>query len=440
MTARYISNTGSFTSPYTTWATAARTINQVMAVAAAGDIIYLANNWIENNSTTSNTYNIPGTISNPCQFISTDDLVNMPPTTVASGATINYAPVSNSTCTFIGNGSYWYGVIFQSSNSTGSTIIYTYSSVGAVYVFDNCQFQTTSTYNGSGFQFNTNGAMFAYGCTFSLNNSSNFVQFLTTSLYSIGCTYTWVTTQPSVYFSSSNSKLSFNDDNLSALTTNYFAGGTELTAYFSQCSLASSPTFLQGTSNSFPEVFVADSAYGNVQYAFVHYNNYGSTVAQTAIYENDSDGAVYDKESDPVAWKVTGNSNATMLMPYISPWIDQYNENTALVTPRLEICRSGSSTPYNNNQVWGEFSIKKTTSSTLATLDRSDRMTLVGSPAAQSNSSKSGSAWSGQGGTYWLGILNPSAAVTPQAPGFMRARVCVAGANTVYVNPKILGI
>ena len=44
------------------------------------------------------------------------------------------------------------------------------------------------------------------------------------------------------------------------------------------------------------------------------------------------------------------------------------------------------------------------------------------------------------GGTAWAGKLVLPSAITPQELGTLRARVCVAGGLTVYVDPKIRGV
>ena len=88
--------------------------------------------------------------------------------------------------------------------------------------------------------------------------------------------------------------------------------------------------------------------------------------------------------------------------------------------------------------MWPEFSYKGTSGFPIVTIVNS-RRGLVDTAAALGSSALGAGDWVGET-TPWYGKLEPLSTITPAEIGHIRARVCVAGANTLYVNPKILGL
>ena len=85
--------------------------------------------------------------------------------------------------------------------------------------------------------------------------------------------------------------------------------------------------------------------------------------------------------------------------------------------------------------VWGEFSYQGTSGCRSSTIVN-DRVTLLGTPAAQATGMGTGS-WTGESGTAWSGKLAPASSITPAEIGELRARVCVGLASaTVYVDRR----
>lgn len=447
MTIRYIAATGSNTAPYGTWATAATSLTTVTALMGAGDISYVSNTF-------SQTFNaspviaIAGTVTNPAMLISTNDTTNNPPTTVAPGALLA-GGAGAYTITLTGH-CYVYGVEFDSGTSGAAKIVIDNPGTYTTHL-ESCILKVLSTAATSG-SITLSGASLqntirTTNCTFQLGNNASQTILNACGWTDIGGKYLHTTTQPTAVFGDSagfGANWHIGCDFSDITTTIVGAMTYTKQIFFEQCQLASGVTVMatQGSPAGAAEVWMTDCAFGNVQYAFAHYNYYGNTVAQTAIYENEQgtgDGAYYDLTKDAICWTVTG-VNGTLVEPYCSPWISAYNEATSPLSLSLEIARNGSATAYNNDQVWAEFMAKITTAVTLGTLDNSDRRGLVAAAAAQANSSKTISNWTGLGGTYWLGTLAPASTITPAVIGDLKARVCVAGANVVYVNPRILGI
>ena len=212
-----------------------------------------------------------------------------------------------------------------------------------------------------------------------------------------------------------------------------------LVVTFENCKLGTgvTPLAAQTPANlSAGEVWLFNCDSDDQQYRIAHHNALGSTTVTALIYSND--GAQYDG-TNRCAWVVSGTSNATVYTPYKSPWIDKYHSGTSEITPYLECMRDNSGgAVYANNVVWSEWSYQGNSASTQAKYS-GDRMTLLGTPADQASSSKTASDWTGETGTPGLFKIDSGSPITPAEIGHLRARICVAGANTVYVDPTLRG-
>jgi hypothetical protein len=173
---------------------------------------------------------------------------------------------------------------------------------------------------------------------------------------------------------------------------------------------------------------------GDTHYHLAHYAGNGSTVVETGIYAND--GASPDGGTTRTSWKISGNAGACICNPYISPWFDKYHAGTSAITPYIEILRDDSTTAFNNNEVWAEFSYQGNSGSTQSTMVW-DRLIDPSATAAAQDNGVGLSGWSGESGTAWSGKLAAPASITPAEVGDLRARVYVAGNYTVYVDPTI---
>jgi hypothetical protein len=182
------------------------------------------------------------------------------------------------------------------------------------------------------------------------------------------------------------------------------------------------------------EVYLYNCMSGDTHYGFAHYNPFGQTVVDTSIYA--SDGAEYNLTGTKYSWRIDTTSVCTMYHPYVSPWIHQHHEGTSAITPYLEILRDGSTTAYQDDEVWAEFSYQGTTGFPLGVFVN-DRMTLLGTPANQA-AGVGTSGWTGEAGSAWSGKLATNATITPAEIGNLSARVCVGEpSTTVYVDPQI---
>lgn len=207
-------------------------------------------------------------------------------------------------------------------------------------------------------------------------------------------------------------------------TTNAF------TARLSQCKLGTSFVLLATQTNlnrSSAEVYAFDCASGDTHGLFAYANPMGSVVSDTGIY--------FTSGAAAQSWKIVTTANCSYYTPFETPWFGYYNTVTTAITPYVEILRDGSTTAYNDNQVWLDVMAKTTSGSTQSSLT-TDRMTLLGSANPQDNGAGLGS-WTGESGTAWSGKL-AVASLTPAEVGRLSARVVVGEPSiTVYADPQI---
>jgi len=152
-----------------------------------------------------------------------------------------------------------------------------------------------------------------------------------------------------------------------------------LSATLVNCKLGSGFVPLASQTGFAPELYLYNCDAGDVHYFFGHYDPLGSCVAYTSIYAND--GPTYDGATE-FAWRIDTTARATLYNPYISPWVSTYHDGTSAITPRLEILRDGSSTAFDDDEVWCEVSYQGTSGYPISTIV-DDRVTLLGTPAAQ---------------------------------------------------------
>lgn len=432
----------------TTWAYATPRPDYIINnKLAASEILYSENGNYPISADT--TFAMPGALTTPSQWISTSDTTNAPPTTVNAGALIDGSASTGVDITIHGK-AYIYGVGLKSGGSTINASITIGSIDESVLLLDTCPITIACSGGTSQIIIGNSGAaasikVYTKSCTFTLgaNAGQNISPFAEWQDYNSTVS---VSTQPTALFKDASGQITQHGTDLSAVTSTLIsASASRKSEYeFIQCKLSSGVAVMATqTGPAHNEAWLYDCASGDTHYEFAHYNYYGNTTISTAIYVSGADGASYNAADAKHSWKVTG-VNGTFEAPYISPWISKYNEGTSAVTPRLEVMRDNNSTAYKDDEVWAEFSAKVTANVTTATINNSDRCAILthnaGTASNQASSALGAGDWAGETGTPWFGKLEPSATITPAEIGDICARVCVAGANTVYVNPKILGL
>lgn len=435
----YVTSTGSNTAPYDTWAKAATNPSTAVNAAAAGDTVYIHGESF--TIAASETWTLAGTATNPVRVICSNDKTNEPPQTLGAA---KYTQATTANDLVINGIGYINGFTLESTGSSGSAINLTLSSTDADdIVLENCGFVLASTNTST-----TSGII--VGGTAENNSKAKLINPTIVFGNSAGQGFTLY--QPLVVESGSISSTGsltslFKYTGRSASVT---VDGTDLSGCPGTIVSPGSQTVngvyelrnirhnasatLVGayTDVSQPDVYLSNYGSGDTHYNFAHYSSRGSTIMETGIYAND--GQTYDG-TNKITWKIVTTGYASQVMPYVSPWVEKYHSATSAITPYFEILRDGSTTPYTNAQVWGEFSYQGTSGYPKANFANDEAVWLA--TATDQAAGVGTSGWTGDTGA-WSGKVDSGSAITPAEIGMLRGRICVGVASsTVYLDPKI---
>lgn len=441
MTAYYVASTGSNTSPYDTWAKAATSFGAVVPLATGdGDVIYVDQGFTETLSAAT-TY----TFANNVAVICSNDTTNEPPQTLGIMGDSNWIGASSSSSYSITLAGaykvYLYGMTFRTAGT--STVNITIGSTdGAHFEIENCYLWNGNTGTPS-VQFGSpgssvNGFVLLRNCTIRSAKTTHSVTCNCVIVIDGGSYVVDVVPTEVFKATSRGAYVTISGFDFSAITTTLVASqsGAPAIYVFDNCKRASGVNVLatQSPANKgSAQVWMYNCSDSDQHYQFSHHDAFGSTLVETGIYAND--GAQYDG-TNYCSWKITSTENCSYYTPYVSQWIDCYHSGTSAITPYLEILRDGSTTAYQDDEVWVEFSYQGTSGYPLATIV-SDRKGLLAS-AANQDAGVGTSGWTGDTDA-WSGKLQ-SPSITPAEIGHLRARVCVGEPSiTVYVDPQIRG-
>lgn len=442
MANRFISSTGSNTSPYDTWAKAATSLATAITGSSSGDVFVLdaANPGADVAANTTWTF-----LGNATLIASTNSGTStITPTTMGTSTYLGSSGATTYALTLAGAFKvYIYGVTFRMGGSQSTPTMNINITDGGHFELENCYIWqgsagTGRTITGAASAASNNytlfkNCIFRFGATGQSFQFAGFTDIIGGEVSSAGSAPT------TLYASGGNLNESeiFGFD--MSLVTNTLVGASSNggSRYrFVQCKLGSGVTVMatQSPANkSSANVWVFDCASGDSQELFGYYDAFGSCVSNTSIYVTAGAAAQ--------SWQVVTTANCSFGTPFTTPWVNFYNSTLSSMTPRLEILRDGSSTAYTDAEVWGEFSAKVTSGFTIATT-YNDRQSLTDWAAGTAGTSQATGAglgsWSGESGTAWSGKVDTGSAITPAENGYIRGRVVVGAASTtLYVNPQI---
>lgn len=439
MTIRYVWSGATGAANGTSWTDAYTTLAAALPSNANGDLVYVADDHVDTLAADT-IYTFTASVA----VISVNRTSGLP----SIGAFVGHTS-TNYYIYIQGNYKlYCYGVTFQVAGSVAENIEIFPGTAEGHFEFESCAFNLTNTSGSSLLRFSGTGnsTVSSYlklkGCTVRFGHASQGIQARNAVEFE-GLTVNSAGTAPSVLFLSglfpASVKVAGSD--LSHVTGTLVGNATDGFAEYaiSGCKLGSGVTVLAAQTTvprkGAVRVDLYDCASGDQHYHIGHYDALGSTTVDTGIYAND--GAQYDG-TNRCSWKIVTTANCSFYTPYVSPWFGRYHSAASAITPYIEILRDGSTTAYQDDEVWGEFAAKTTTGSTQATF-YSDRMTLLGTPANQA-AGVGTSGWTGEAASAWSGKLAPGSSFTPSEVGHLMARVVVGEPSiTVYVDPAIRG-
>ena len=445
MTIYYVNSVaGSNTSPYDTWAKGATTLGAAVSLATNADIIYVASDHNETPGTAAKTFTFPSTPG--LLVMSVDRTSGAPPATYTPGAEVTIG-AGNVAMNFGGFASI-NGINFRgATNNSASCLMNIGTAANPCGLrFKDCTIES-QTANASGFIHigptsgsTTDDAFFSFvGCTFEFNNAGQKFIIYNAAISCIDLRLAG--TAPTTLFrptAAACTKLDVQASNLAGVSwTNLAewvasAGPSRLS--FISCRFPSGYSRFTGTPPSGPggpELLIHDCSTGDTHGEFAFESAQGSCVASSSVY--------WTAGPATQSWRITTNANCTPQNQFVTPWIDFYNDTLSSQTPYINVLRFGdsSTTAYDNDEVWGEFTAKTVSGYPTSTF-HSDAAAELATPAAQATSGST-SDWTGDSGSCWFGKVDSGASITPAEVGYMRGRVCVGIeiAGHLYADPCI---
>lgn len=434
MATYFVASGGSNTAPYDTWAKAATSLQTALTAAnASGDVVVIQHNAIP--ATDSSGAGITYTVASNITVISASNDGGSAYTPTAMGTANGLTRTAGD---LVATGAFkvlWHGVTFRTTGGSAFQMRLG-TADGGHYGFDDCYIWSDTTAgsnasiqlgNGSNSYVRVKNCTLRFGATGSRLGLQGRVDVIGGSVSSDGSAPT--TLVPAT----AGAHITFSGTDLSFITGTLIgsADTVPVSATFDRCKFGTGYTLIatQSTANKSTAVAWAyDCSVGDVHGLFQYADAFGSVISDTGIF--------YTSGAAAQSFKIVTTANCSFATPFVTPPIALYNSATSAITPYLEILRDGSTTAYNNNQVWAEFMAKVTSGSTQATF-YSDRMAIAGTPAAQANGAGLGS-WTGESGTAWSGKIDSGSSLTPAEVGDIS--VCVAvgvASSTVYVDPQI---
>jgi hypothetical protein len=436
------STTGSDSNNGTTWALAKATLAGALAVAAAGDTIYVSQAHAE--AAVTSPWNMLGTNASPLRVVCGNDGAQ-PPTAIATSASI-----SSTTTNPVGWGAesfYVYGVTFNAGAGGVNAGFYfgNQSPDSKKAQYRKCQFINIAT---------GGNCPWAMGAT--SNNAPLHVEWLDCNIQAANASNTILITDAYFHWrggavlsgTAMTSLVSPSND--APRSGNFIIEGVDLSLIGTTCDIvaAGAAGFYKGIVRN---CILPTSWTGNLAASMVapgqrmEMYNCDSGATNYRLFIQQFEGSVRDETTKvktggasdgttPLSWKMATTSNANYPSQSLySPEVVQWNALTGSVRTVTVDFLHDNVTGLNNNDIWLEVQYLSATGTPLGTfVDSAPDVLTAGSACASSSAT-----WT------TTGLTNPNkqklvVTFTPQEKGFIHAKVHMGKASyTVYVDPLL---
>jgi hypothetical protein len=399
---------------------------------ASSNTFFVQNTHAETN-TSNTTLTSPGNNNAPCIIYSVSDTA-APATTLAQGGAI--AVTGSNTFLAIRGYAYYYGVSFNSGNSTNASTTYLDDTGQAALYFESCTFKLLGNNINSIISFGstqTTRLIVTTNCTFVFSNASQKISYVSSGyFYIINATIAATGTVPTTIFAGGGLGGGFwivRDTDISNITGNLISvnTGDSLQFYLENCKLANAVSVTLSNFSDAGSIYVhmhnCDSTSTNYRY---FYANYLVTYQQeTTIVRTGSlatDGTV------TISWKAVTTANSSYLQPSVSEEIAQWNDLVG--NPLTATIYLTSNTALTNGDAWIEIEYPSQSAVPLGASSTTRAVPLAATTALTTDTSVWGGAITNK---YKI-----ATAFTPQMKGPIKARLYVGKASTtVYFDPYI---
>jgi hypothetical protein len=451
MANKYLSNTGSNTSPFESPSTAATTLNGILSanVLASGELIYVkgvsGNNHVESYDADV-TFNSPSwaTSSNPLRLYCVDDFfTGSPPTSLVNSSASHI--VTNSAFNILFNGRWRiHGVRFAPGNGGAA-------SCSLVFEVESCEIERSSfdiaNASGASVVFGYKGDSVEMASVISINNcsvrfrnASNVIGFgqvkelniskLTFDPLSVAVTRVFIMRSFNPIANVNVSDTDFSTLTYTNLVDTTNPGGGQIN--FVRCKLRSGTNVISAHAVRMMRVRLMDCDSANTNIRYEVYDSGGVVRTSNTIYPSvdpATDGTTTYSHS------ITTSTLASNSLPMYSDWIERWADGGVAITPSIEVLVGADGGPaLNNNELWIEVEYQSDSNSPLGST-LSTRGPKLGTPSTVPGGTV---PWTGHGFTNPVTHSLSVGPITPNKSGFVRARVAFAKpSSTIYYDPQI---
>jgi hypothetical protein len=432
------SSDGSDASDGLTWANAKATLAGALAIAAAGERIWVSDNHAETQASAM-TLTSAGTAAAPVEILCGDDAAE-PPTALATTGSLT--TTGNSAISHLGF-AYCYGLTFNVGTGNVSALHTFGVTANAAFGWEceACAFNLVETgVNGRVSIGTASGATVDHrtifrNCTISFGSTSqgllckdrfDMVGGSIATTGSVPTALVKTTAGPSL-------PARLRGVNLAAITTALVdVGAGLLDVRFEQCKLGAGVTVVTGTpaGPGGVRVFLDNCDSTDTNYRMQRSQYEGDVYSETTIVRTSgaSDGTT------PLAHKLVSSPAAKFYWPFYGPEIVQWNEATgSALTATVEIVHD-SVTALTDAEVWLEVEYLGTSGFPIASFASDRAASVIATPADQTSSSI---GWTTTGITN-VNKKKLAVGFTPQEKGWVRARVALAKSSyTLYADPLL---
>ena len=436
MTIYYVDNQNAqSTSPFSSWAQAARFVSSIAQIDAAGDTIYVAARHAETTATAT-TWTWGGTSTSPTRLICADHTSGNPPTTISTGASCSTTGAANMIVCAGASSFYCYGINFSCGTASTAADLTLLANAGDAY-YERCRLSCNAQAIGTDLivTANQDGNVVLKDCELIVKHNNTAFQN-PGSLSIIGGRTISTTPNPLLESIGIGAKFFISGFDCSSLvnTMNFINNSvTHQTVNIRNCKL---PDSWSGTINSAAVITVGgnyslmNSDNADTNYRLLMNKQFGTIVHETTIVKT---GGATDGVT-PISWEVSTCANTEWNHQFVdSPEIVRWVTTVGSpVSVGVDIVHD-STTPMTTRDIWLDVQYLGTNGFPLSLFANSATTYAAVSTAYAA----SGATWD------TTGMTDPnkqliSTSFTPQEVGFIHGTIRVTQASkVVYIDPVL---
>jgi hypothetical protein len=423
-----------------TIALAKATLTGALAVAAAGDRVWVAANHSETTAGAV-TLTPAGTAASPIEILC-GDFATEPPTALATTAVIT---CTTAVALSIGSGfAYWYGLQFKASsqNSASSTLVIGSAANPTGHIFEQCVFQlqrvgASQVFFGPSASTGLDDQATRFqDCFFVFSNAGQTIRFRHGRFLFRGGTWAATGTVPTTLIDSPGTAaaapvaqfdgMAFHTGITNIVDANVAA---PMALFFRNCTVGGSTTLVTGTNPGpgGPDIRFDNCASDDTNFRMRRYQFGGTITESTTTYRNGgaSDGTTR------LSWRMVSAAAVRYTFPWYSPEIVVWVENIGPTNFCVEILTDGVS--LTNGEIWYEILCLATSGSSLGVYTDTRKASVLATAAPIDDTDQT---WTTTVGTPTKMRISQTVIIQEKGPAYLR--IALARPSTeVFIDPAI---